>query len=313
MRVVVTGGAGFIGSSLVYSLVSGGSEVTIIDNLSTGSMDNVHPAAAFRCIDVTAPELASAFLTARPEVVIHLAAQVSVPASIENPEFDRYVNVDGTRAVAEAAVAAGTRRVLFASSAAVYGEPRELPLTEESPTEPEVPYGHSKLAAEGALAEVLRPAGVDFACLRFANVYGPRQKAEGEGGVVAQFASRMATGTSPVIYGTGRQTRDFIFVADVVNACVQAAEFEGVLALPGANGPAYNVSTGRATSVSMLAEGLRVAMRYAGNVEHADARPGDVEASLLSPGKAASVFGWHAVVELQTGLQGTAAWFLQQR
>jgi UDP-glucose 4-epimerase len=313
MRVVVTGGAGFIGSSLVYALIGGGSEVTIIDNLSTGSMDNVHPAAAFRSTDVTTPELASALLTARPEVVIHLAAQVSVPASIEDPEFDRHVNVDGTRAVAEAAIAAGARRVLFASSAAVYGEPRELPLTEESPTEPEVPYGHSKLTAESVLAEVLRPAGVDFACLRFANVYGPRQKAEGEGGVVAQFASRMATGASPVIYGTGKQTRDFIFVADIVSACVQAAEFEGVLALPGANGPAYNVSTGRATSVSMLAEGLRVAMRYAGSVEHADARPGDVEASLLSPDKAASVFGWRAAVELQTGLQGTAAWFLQQR
>jgi UDP-glucose 4-epimerase len=313
MRVVVTGGAGFIGSSLVYALISGGSEVSIIDDLSTGSMDNVHPAAGFRTLDITGPGLAEAVAVARPEVVVHLAAQVSVPVSIADPELDRRINVDGTRAVAEAAVAAGARRVLFASSAAVYGDPAELPLTEESPTSPAVPYGHSKLAAEGVLAEVLRPAGVDFACLRFANVYGPRQKAEGEGGVVAQFASRMARRESPTIFGSGTQTRDFIFVADVVNACVLAAEFKGALALPGANGPAYNVSTGRATPVNMLAEGLRVTMRYPGTIDHAEARAGDVEESVLSADKAARVFGWHAAVELQTGLGGTAAWFMQQR
>ena len=313
MRVVVTGGAGFIGSSLVYALISGRSEVAIIDDLSTGSMDNVHPAAAFRRLDVTGPGLAEAIAAASPDVVVHLAAQVSVPVSIADPELDRRVNVDGTRAVAEAAVAAGARRMLFASSAAVYGDPTELPLTEESPTAPAVPYGHSKLAAEGVLAEVLRPAGVDFAALRFANVYGPRQKAEGEGGVVAQFGTRMARRETPVIYGTGKQTRDFIFVADVVNACVQAAEYEGTLALPGANGPAYNISTGRATSVNMLAEGLRVTMRYPGTIEHADPRPGDVEESVLSPEKAERVFGWRAAVELQTGLGGTAAWFLQQQ
>ncbi len=313
MRVVVTGGAGFIGSGLVYALISGRSEVAIIDDLSTGSMDNVHPAAAFRRLDITGPGLAEAIAAASPDVVVHLAAQVSVPVSIADPELDRRVNVEGTRAVAEAAVAAGARRVLFASSAAVYGDPTELPLTEESPTAPAVPYGHSKLAAEGVLSEVLRPAGVDFAALRFANVYGPRQKAEGEGGVVAQFGTRMARRETPVIYGNGKQTRDFIFVADVVNACVQAAEFEGTLALPGANGPAYNISTGRATSVNTLAEGLRVTMRYPGTIEHADPRPGDVEESVLSPEKAERIFGWRAAVELQTGLGGTAAWFLQQQ
>lgn len=313
MNVVVTGGAGFIGSSLVHALLGGKHAVTIIDDLSTGSIDNVHPAAGFRRLDVTGPGLAEAIAAAQPEVVVHLAAQVSVQASVEDPEFDWRVNVEGTRAVAEAAVAAGARRLLFASSAAVYGEPAELPLTEESPTAPVVPYGRSKLAAEGTLAEVLHPAGVDFACLRFANVYGPRQKAEGEGGVVAQFGTRMAARTSPTIYGSGKQTRDFIFVADVVGACVEAADFEGVLALPGPNGPAYNVSTGRATSVNMLAEGLRVAMRYPGQFEHSPARDGDVEASLLSPAKAAEVFGWRASVDLQAGLQATAAWFQQLR
>jgi len=309
MRVLVTGGAGFIGSSLVYALLSGGSQVSIIDNLSTGSVDNIHPAAAFRCIDITGPELGAVIRDAQPEVIVHFAAQVSVAASIDDPAHDWNVNVEGTRAVAEAAVAAGSRRVLFASSAAVYGEPQEIPLTEGSPTAPAVPYGHSKLAAEGVLSDVLRPAGVDFACLRFANVYGPRQRAHGEGGVVAEFASRMATGVTPVIFGTGRQTRDFIYVADIVNACVMAAEFEGTLALPGAHGPAYNISTGRATSVNMLAEGLRFAMRYAGEIVHAEARDGDVEASLLAPDKAAAAFGWRAGVDLQGGLASTAAWF----
>lgn len=309
MRVLVTGGAGFIGSSLVYALLSGGSQVSVIDNLSTGSMDNVHPAAAFRCIDITGPELGAVIRDAQPEVIVHFAAQVSVAASLVDPEHDWSVNVEGTRAVAEAAVAAGTRRVLFASSAAVYGEPQEIPLTEESPTAPAVPYGHSKLAAEGVLSEVLRPVGVDFACLRFANVYGPRQRAQGEGGVVAEFASRMAAGVTPVIFGTGTQTRDFIYVADIVNACVMAAEFEGTLVAPGANGPAYNISTGRATSVNMLAEGLRFATRYAGEIMRAEARDGDVEASLLAPDKAAAAFGWRAAVDLRGGLASTAAWF----
>lgn len=312
MRFVVTGGAGFIGSGLVNALLGGGAEVTILDDLSTGSMENVHPAAAFRRIDITGPELADAIAAARPDVVMHLAAQVSVPASIADPAFDRRVNVDGTRAVAEAAVASGASRVLFASSAAVYGTPEKLPLTEYSPTAPVVPYGESKLEAERVLAQVLRPAGIDFACMRFANVYGPRQKAEGEGGVVAQFLSRMVRGENPTIYGTGTQTRDFIFVADVVSALVFAADHEGVLALPGDNGPAYNISTGHATSVNMLAEGLRVALRFPGEFVRAGARPGDVEESVLSPAKAEQVFGWKAAVDVQRGLQATAAWFQQQ-
>lgn len=313
MRVVVTGGAGFIGGNLVHALFGGGWEITVIDDLSTGSMDNVHPATGFRRLDVRDPRAADAIVAAAPEVVVHLAAQVSVAASIEDPAFDREVNVEGTREIAQAAVAAGARRVLFASSAAVYGEPQELPLTEESPVAPAVPYGVSKLEAERVLDEVLRPAGVDFAALRFANVYGPRQRAEGEGGVVAEFASRMTGGISPVIFGSGTQTRDFIYVADVVNAIATAAQHEGELAGPGLSGSAYNISTGVATSVNMLAEGLRVALRYPGAIERAEGREGDVEASLLSPEKATATFGWRAAVDLRDGLEATGAWFARQR
>lgn len=313
MRVVVTGGAGFIGSNLVHALLSAGDAVTVIDDLSTGSIDNVHPAAAFRCLDVRSSEAAEAIVAASPEVVVHLAAQVSVAASIEDPEHDRAVNVDGTRAVAVAAAEAGARRVLFASSAAVYGDPIDLPLTEDSVTSPTVPYGASKLEAETVLADVLRRAGVDFASLRFANVYGPRQRAEGEGGVVAEFAYRMARGVAPVIYGPGTQTRDFVFVGDVVRAVMDAARFEGELAQPGPSGPAYNVSTGTGTSVRELAERLRLAMRYSGPIEHGEAREGDVAASVLSPVKAAETFDWKAAVDLDTGLELTAPWFARHR
>jgi UDP-glucose 4-epimerase len=311
MRVLITGGAGFIGGTLVHALVGDGADVTVVDDLSTGDIGNLHPAATFRRLDIMSPELAAVVAEAAPDVVVHLAAQVSVAASVADPAFDRRINVEGTLAVAEAAAAAGATRVLFASSAAVYGEPLQLPLTEESPTVPSVPYGHSKLAAEGVLAEVLRSAGVDFASLRFANVYGPRQRAEGEGGVVAEFASRMAAGLTPVIFGTGQQTRDFIYVGDVVDAIAQAAGFGGVLALPGSNGPAYNVSTGRATPVLLLAEGLREACGYSGVIERGQARAGDVMESVLDPTKAARTFGWRATVDLRSGLAATAAWFAQ--
>jgi UDP-glucose 4-epimerase len=313
MRILVTGGAGFIGSNLVFSLLSGGHQVGVIDDLSTGSMANLHPAAWFRRLDITDSALHDAVGEFRPEVVIHLAAQASITASQRDPERDRLVNVEGTRAVARAAADAGARRVLSASSAAVYGVPVSVPIGEADPKAPENPYGRSKLDAEQALADELRPAGVDFAVVRFANVYGPRQDWRGEGGVVAIFCGRMAAGESPVIYGDGTQTRDFIYVGDIVFALLEAAEAEATLALPGEDGPAYNISTGAETSVEMLVQHLRSPMGYFGMVEKEPARPGDVARSALDPTKAGEVFGWHARVSLEAGLARTAAWFKQPR
>lgn len=310
MRVVVTGGAGFIGSNLVDRFIDAGWTVYVIDDLSTGVAANVNSAATLIQLDVTSSGLMDAIHEVQPEVVVHLAAQVSVTASIENPDHDWAVNVEGTRAVAEAAQRAGARRVLLASSAAVYGEPQELPLAEESPTSPAVPYGHSKLAAERVLSDVLRRKGIDFGCLRFANVYGPRQRAAGEGGVVAELCSRMVADVEPVIFGTGRQTRDFIYVGDVVNACFEAVLFEGVLARTGLNGPAYNISTGRATSLNTLVKNIQAITHYAGPIRYADARSGDVEASVLAPGKALQTFGWKAAVPIEDGLAATANWFI---
>jgi len=313
MRILVTGGAGFIGSNLVWTLLSGGHEVGVIDDLSTGSFGNLHPAAWFRTMDITGPDLAGAVADFAPEAVVHLAAQTSVPASVADPVRDRLVNVEGTRAVAIAAREAGARRMLSASSAAVYGEPAVVPLPETSPKAPMNPYGESKLAAESVLAEELRDSGTDFASLRFANVYGPRQDWRGEGGVVAVFAARMNAKETPVIYGSGQQTRDFIYVGDVVAAIMAALESDAPLALEGDDGPAYNISTGSQVNLEELAASLRLTIGYYGPIDHADARPGDIEHSALDPAKAEEVLGWTAHAPLETGLGRTVAWLAREQ
>lgn len=309
MRVLITGGAGFIGSNLAWTLLTGDHEVGVIDDFSTGHLENLHPAAWFRTLDITGPELPDAVAAFAPEVVVHLAAQTSVPVSVADPERDRFVNVEGTRAVARAALACGARRVLSASSAAVYGEPETLPLPETARKAPTNPYGSSKLEAEGVLAAELRGTATDFASLRFANVFGPRQDAKGEGGVVAIFASRMQQKETPVVYGTGAQTRDFIYVGDVVGAIIAALLAENPLAGDGADGPAYNISTGTETSVDELASALRLATRYMGGIEKLPAREGDIERSVLDPSKARETFGWEAHAPFDTALGRTVGWF----
>ncbi len=308
MRVLVTGGAGFIGSNLVRALIAN-HEVGVIDDLSTGNVANLHPAAWFRKIDIAGPALAKTVQEFAPEAVVHLAAQSSVPASILNPERDWEVNVEGTRAVAAAARDAGATRMVSASSAAVYGEADELPLTETVQKRPTNPYGASKLAAEEVLASELAGSRVDWASLRFSNVFGPRQDARGEGGVVAIFCSRLAAGETPVIYGSGSQTRDFIFVGDIVNALIMGTTAETMLNDAGAGGPAYNISTGVQTSVNDLARMLRPTADFFGEFEYAPAREGDVEASALDATKARDVFAWDARVPIDIGLAQTYRWF----
>lgn len=313
MRVLVTGGAGFIGSNLVWTLLSGGHEVGVIDDLSTGSFANMHPAAWSRTLDITGPDFAEAFASFAPEAVVHLAAQTSVTESLKNPERDRLVNVEGTRAVAHAALTAGVRRMISASSAAVYGEPAEVPLFETSLKRPINPYGESKLEAESALASVLRGTATDFASFRFANVYGPRQDWRGEGGVVAIFAARMNAGEAPVMYGSGQQTRDFIYVSDVVAAIVAALESETPLALEGDDGPAYNISTGTEKNLEELASALRLTVGYYGPIERAEAREGDIVRSALDPSKANAALGWAAHAEFETALGRTATWLAREQ
>lgn len=313
MRVLVTGGAGFIGSNLVQALLSSGAhEVAVVDDLSTGKSENIDPRTAFRKLDILDPAFPEFVAEFAPDAVVHLAAQASVSESIKDPERDRAVNAGGTRAVAAAAKAAGARKMVSASSAAVYGEPEAVPLTEQARKAPANPYGASKLEAEGLLADELRGSDTDFASFRFSNVYGPRQDAAGEGGVVAIFCDRVAAGVAPVVYGDGSQTRDFIYVGDIVSAIIAAITSEGTLAGEGENGPAYNISTGLETSVNELLMAIRQAAGYFGPSSNEPARDGDVDRSALDPGKA-SAFGWSASVPLETGIALTWRWFSSAR
>ena len=311
MRVLVTGGAGFIGSNLVNALLSGGHVVGIIDDLSTGKSENLHPHAWLRTLDILDPTMPAALAEFAPDAVVHLAAQASVSVSLSDPERDWAVNAEGTRAVARAAREAGAVRVISASSAAVYGEPHEglLPLVETAPKAPANPYGRSKLAAEGLLADELLGTGVDFASFRFANVYGPRQDASGEGGVVALFCGAMRSGEPPAIFGTGAQTRDFIFVGDVVGAIVAALHAESPLGTGAGDASAYNISTGTETSVTDLLRELRHAAEYWGAAEELPARDGDIKRSALNADKAEQSFGWAAHQKLENGLAMTWRWF----
>lgn len=311
MRILVTGGAGFIGSNLVHALVSGGHSVGVVDDLSTGHFENLHPHAWFRTLDILSPEMPAAVAEFAPDAVVHLAAQASVTESQRDPDRDWAVNAEGTAAVARAAREAGARRVISASSAAVYGEPDPalLPLVETAQKAPANPYGKSKLAAETMLAEALAGSEVDHACFRFSNVYGPRQDAAGEGGVVALFCAAMHSQTPPVIFGDGTQTRDFIYVGDIVGAIVSALVAEGPLAQSGQDGASYNVSTGSEISVNELLMSLRQTSMYLGGTDFRAGRVGDVARSSLSSAKAAQVFGWSAHQTLDVGLQFTWQWF----
>ena len=247
-----------------------------------------------------------------PEFVVHLAAQASVTASLRDPERDRAVNAEGTRRVAAAARDAGATRVISASSAAVYGEPAELPLVESAPTVPTSPYGASKLEAEGLLAAELAGSAVDYASFRFSNVYGPRQDAAGEGGVVAIFSDRLRRGEPPVLFGDGSQTRDFIYVGDVVAAVLAAAAFDGRLSAVQGDGAPFNVSTGTRISVSELLMELRQCANYFGAQVNEPPREGDILHSALDPARAAEVFGWRAGVSLENGIALTWRWFAAQ-
>jgi len=298
MRFLVTGGAGFIGSHLVDALLDAGHEVAIADHLHRSPRPWVGAAlqrgAQLHVADVR--DLASvkrAFDAARPEVVMHLAAQVDVRRSIQDPAFDAQVNVAGTVSVLEAARDVGTRRVLLASTAAVYGDPATLPIDEETPIAPLSPYGTSKAAAEWYLSQYTRLHGISTLALRMANVYGPRQDPHGEAGVVSIFCGIAADGGRATVFGDGRQTRDYVYVEDVVAAWLKAAESD----LTGA----MNVSTGTETDILELASALELPYDFK------PGRPGEIERSRLNPARAHEHLGWTASTPLQEGLRRTLA------
>ncbi len=306
MRCLVTGGSGFIGSNLVDALIARGDEVIVVDDLSTGRRENLEGAvesgAELVESDIRDSEAMAALAQERrPEQIFHLAAQIDVRRSVAEPAFDASINVGGTANMLEAARLAETRRFVFVSTGgAIYGEGegKQLPLGEDAVEEPLSPYGQSKLAAEGYVSLYRRLFGLSAAVMRLGNVYGPRQDPLGEAGVVAIFCGRLQASESPTVYGDGTQTRDYIYVADVVDAVLAAGDRE-------ASGP-FNVGTGHETSVLELVELLRE-VGGAGEFapEFAPARTGEVQRIAIDCSRAEAELGWKAGVELRRGLELT--------
>jgi UDP-glucose 4-epimerase len=295
MKALVIGGAGFIGSHLVDALLEQGEEVHVVDDISTGKLENLNPVAAFYKMDICDPGLEKLVRSIRPEAIFHLAAQISVPRSIHNPYEDTRVNVLGTVNLLEACVKAGVKRVVFSSSAAVYGLPQYLPINENHPLLTISPYGASKVVGEEYLRLYHRMYGMNYVILRYANVYGPRQDAEGEGGVVSIFSSRLTSREELTIFGSGEQTRDFVYVKDIVRANLAAAICP----------PNYtiNVSTGEATSINELAQTMISTTNTSVGINHQPERQGDIQHSVLSPQLALEVMGWKPIYKLKDGLK----------
>jgi UDP-glucose 4-epimerase len=292
MRALVTGGAGFIGSHLVDALLARGDAVSVVDDLSSGRREQVPDGVPLHVVDIA--EIADAMAEERPDVVFHLAAQVDVRKSVADPARDARVNVAGTASVLEAARAAGAQRVLLASTGgALYGKTAALPTPEDSPLAPFSPYGASKAAAETYLALYTRLHGLSTLALRFGNVYGPRQDPHGEAGVIAIFAGAVAGQRPVTVYGDGSQTRDYVYVGDVVSGFLAAADATAT--------GAVNIGTGVETSVLELVDTLGVEARFA------PARKGEVARSCLDVSRAAELLGWRAEVTLADGLERTLA------
>jgi len=309
-KAIVTGGAGFIGSHLVGLLVDREWEVLVLDDLSSGSID--HLAAARRrgmvnihVAGVTDPELTDLVARFAPEVVFHLAAQSKVRPSVEDPVHDARINVVGTVNLLEAARRSGVRKVCFASSGgAIYGGGAKLPVTESASKAPESPYGISKKVVEDYFRWYAEAHGVAYTLLALANVYGPRQDPGLEGGVTAIFSLAMLEGRRPTIFGDGKQTRDFVFVEDVCDAFLRAAD--------AGDGHLINVGSGVETSVNELYEVVAGITGYPTKPEYAPAKPGDVVRSVVDPAKAKKELGWEAWTPLEAGLRTTVEWYRER-
>ena len=302
MKVLLTGGAGFVGSHVADQLLARGHEVAVVDDLSSGKKDNIPDGTMFYEQDIR-DGCAEIFEEFEPDALCHQAAQMDVRRSVREPDFDADVNVLGTVRLLQHCAEQGVRRVVFASTGgAVYGEQREFPAPEDHPQYPISPYGVSKLAGERYLHFYNTQYGLPYAALRYANVYGPRQDPHGEAGVVAIFCGNLAAGRGSTINGSGEQTRDYVYVEDVARANVLALEGD-------APSGAYNVGTGIETSVNELYEILRETSGADLLPAHGDAKPGEQLRSSVDPTTAARVLGWRPVTDLVTGLERTLRFF----
>jgi UDP-glucose 4-epimerase len=312
VQVLVTGGAGFIGSHLVDRLLADGHRVTVLDDLSSGRTANLRDAfGTGRCelveADVTTPAAAAAVAAARPEVLVHLAAQIDVRVSVADPVRDAAVNVLGTVTMLEAARVAGARKVLFASSVAVYGPPARLPITEADPTNPLSPYAASKLAGELYLRQYHSLYGLDTTAMVLTNTYGPRQNPHGEAGVIAIFADAMVAGRPTTLFGDGGNTRDYVYVGDVVEAFAAAASASPARTA----GSRLNIGTGVPTSDRDLHAIVAAATGTSAEPRWAPARLGDLRDMLVDATAARRALGWRPRTGLTEGVAATVTWAKQ--
>jgi UDP-glucose 4-epimerase len=306
-RVVVTGGAGFIGSHVADAYLNQGHEVLVIDSLVHGRRENVPDGAEFAELDIRDEECARLIREWKPDIINHHAAQMDVRVSVSDPRFDASVNVDGLLNVLEAGRAAGVQRIVYVSSGGVvYGEPEIRPTPEHMPKLPESPYGVTKLAGEQYLYYYHRVHGLEYVALRYSNVYGPRQDPHGEAGVVAIFSTRLLNESPLTIFGDGEQTRDYVYVGDVVaaNLLLSGQELPPARSL---DDRGFNVGTGIETSVTGLAEALIEASGRSVPIEYVEARPGELRHSSLDATRLRAL-GWSARTELGAGLANTFEW-----
>jgi UDP-glucose 4-epimerase len=309
MKIMVTGGAGFIGSHIVDEYLSAGHDVIVVDNLSTGRRINLNPAARFFEIDISDGDLRQLLEAERPDVINHQAAQIDVRRSVEDPGYDARVNILGSLNLLEAGRAAGVKKIIFASTGgAIYGEQDYFPADEKHPNRPLSPYGIAKLSVEKYLDFYRAVHGIDYTVLRYANVYGPRQNPKGEAGVVAVFCERMMKKAAPVINGDGKQTRDYVYVGDVVRANLLALE-----AREGASNNIFNIGTGIEMDVNTI---FHILQRYLGTdfpEQHGPSKAGEQRRSVLDSRHAWELLGWRPGFDLETGLKLTLESYQRER
>lgn len=303
MKILVTGGAGFIGSQIVDEYIKLGHQVSIIDNLSTGRKMNINPAVTLYEVDIRdAAKVKEMFEREKFDVMNHHAAQMDVRRSVDDPVYDASVNILGVLTLLECCMKTGVQRVIFASSGgAIYGEQDFFPADESHPTRPISPYGVAKLTTEQYLFYYKAVYGIDSVSLRYANIYGPRQNPEGEAGVVAIFTTKLLGGQQPIINGDGKQTRDYVFVGDVVRANVLALSCEG--------SSVFNIGTGSETDVNQLFHHLKKSTGSTAEERHGSAKKGEQSRSILSSAKIEKRLGWKPTVSIEEGLQYTVEYF----
>ena len=301
MKVVATGGAGFIGSHLVDALVDRGDDVIVVDDLSSGSKRHIHPDAEFHQLDIRSRQAAELIRRRRPDAVAHHAAQMSVSRSVREPQFDADVNLMGALNLLEAAREVGARFVFASTGGALYGDADILPTPESYPAWPVSPYGVSKLAFEHYLHCYAVQHGLSYTALRYANVYGPRQNPHGEAGVIAIFCLRLLAEEEPIVNGDGKQTRDFVYVSDVVRAHLAALGSDVM--------GHFNVGTGRQADVNTVFEMIAERLGTSLGKRHGPPRPGDQRTSALDWTLIRERLGWRPQVSLEEGLTETAEWF----